>query len=606
MPSVINTNISSMNAQRNLTTSQSSLATSLQRLSSGLRINSAKDDAAGLAVTERFTTQIRGLNQAVRNANDGISLSQTGEGALAELTQNLQRIRELAVQSANATNSSSDRAALDLEVKQRLAEVDRIAGQTSFNGRKILDGSFGNATFQVGANVGETISVGLATSMRQNTIGAIATATSADLSSVINSTPTAGSYATGTITDFDFATVAATPTDSVASGAYTQAASNNAADAFQFKIDGVIVSDNLVGDATAAKLDTDLNAWLGTTAGAGYSKTGTFAAGDLVISRADGNDMTIATSFSDGVGSAAAAAGTTSGGTFAGAGFVGAHTGGTPEDATKNKVITIDGGANITLTSATQGELVTQLQAALNTQNNGAYTVSANAGVVTIAKTATGAGSAAPVIGGADAATFTTGGAATPGTDGATVTVANDLSIQLGASTAVNVANGTYSSSQSLVDAINTALAGNAYASLDSVNNTISINSAETVTITGATGLSTLGFSGTNVASGSLSATNVLDLAAANETIQRIDSALTSVSTLRSTFGAIQNRFESTISSLSATAENLTASRSRIQDTDFAAETAALTRGQILQQAGIAMLAQANAIPNQVLALLRG
>ncbi|MDX9740383.1 MAG: flagellar protein FlaB, partial [Gammaproteobacteria bacterium] len=138
MPQVINTNIASLNAQRNLNKTQSDLATSLQRLSSGLRINSAKDDAAGLAISERMTTQIRGINQAVRNANDGVSLAQTAEGALGELTNNLQRIRELAVQSANSTNSASDRAALDLEVQQRLAEIDRIATQTTFNGLKVL------------------------------------------------------------------------------------------------------------------------------------------------------------------------------------------------------------------------------------------------------------------------------------------------------------------------------------------------------------------------------------------------------------------------------------------------------------------------------------
>ncbi|MCU0937395.1 MAG: hypothetical protein MUF66_15400, partial [Gammaproteobacteria bacterium] len=171
MPQVVNTNIMSLNAQRNLNQSQSALSTSLQRLSSGLRLNSAKDDAAGLAISERFTTQIRGLNQAARNANDGISLAQTAEGALAEITNNLQRIRELAVQSANATNSASDRAALDAEVQQRLAEVDRIASQTSFNSQKILDGTFGSASFQVGANVGETINVGLSTSMRTTAIG---------------------------------------------------------------------------------------------------------------------------------------------------------------------------------------------------------------------------------------------------------------------------------------------------------------------------------------------------------------------------------------------------------------------------------------------------
>ncbi|MES2624426.1 MAG: flagellin, partial [Pseudomonadota bacterium] len=159
MPQVINTNIASLNAQRNLNKSQGALNTSLQRLSSGMRINSAKDDAAGLAISERFTAQIRGLNQAVRNANDGISLAQTAEGALGEVTNNLQRVRELAVQSANATNSNSDRAAMQQEVSQLISEIDRVAGQTNFNGVKLLDGSFSAQSFQVGANVGETIAI---------------------------------------------------------------------------------------------------------------------------------------------------------------------------------------------------------------------------------------------------------------------------------------------------------------------------------------------------------------------------------------------------------------------------------------------------------------
>src|SRR6201991_3500372 len=154
MPQVINTNVASLNAQRNLTTSQGQLATAWQRLSSGLRINSAKDDAAGLAISERFTSQIRGLNQAVRNSNDGISLAQTAEGALGEVTNNLQRVRELAVQSVNATNSASDRSAMQQEVSQLISEIDRVAGQTNFNGVKLLDGSFTSQAFQVGANVG--------------------------------------------------------------------------------------------------------------------------------------------------------------------------------------------------------------------------------------------------------------------------------------------------------------------------------------------------------------------------------------------------------------------------------------------------------------------
>ena len=147
MPQIINTNIASLTAQRNLNTSQNDLNTSLQRLSSGLRINSAKDDAAGLAISERFTTQIRGLNQAARNANDGISLAQTAEGDLAQITNNLQRVRELAVQSANATNSASDRAALQNEVSELIAEIDRVATSSSFNGVNLLDGSFASQQF---------------------------------------------------------------------------------------------------------------------------------------------------------------------------------------------------------------------------------------------------------------------------------------------------------------------------------------------------------------------------------------------------------------------------------------------------------------------------
>jgi len=158
MAQVINTNIASLNAQRNLNSSQSALHTSLQRLSSGLRINSAKDDAAGLAISERMTTQIRGLNQAARNANDGISLAQTAEGALSEVTNNLQRIRELAVQSANATNSASDRSALDAEVQTLIAEIDRVAADTTFNGVALLN-TAATLSFQVGANSGETVDV---------------------------------------------------------------------------------------------------------------------------------------------------------------------------------------------------------------------------------------------------------------------------------------------------------------------------------------------------------------------------------------------------------------------------------------------------------------
>src|SRR6218665_1576300 len=171
MAQVINTNTMSLNAQRNLSTSGNSLATTIQRLSSGLRINSAKDDAAGLAISKPFTTHIRGLDVAIRNANDGISLAQVAEGSLSEVGNNLQRIRELAVQASNATNSASDRAALNAEVKQLTAEIDRVAKQSDFNGTKLLDGTFTSQLFQVGANAGQAIAIDKVVNAKADSLG---------------------------------------------------------------------------------------------------------------------------------------------------------------------------------------------------------------------------------------------------------------------------------------------------------------------------------------------------------------------------------------------------------------------------------------------------
>src|SRR6476661_1139071 len=183
MSSVINTNIASLNTQRNLSSSQASLNTSIQRLSSGLRINSAKDDAAGLAIAERMNAQVRGLNVAARNANDGVSLAQTAEGSLGKIGDMVQRMRELAVQSSNATNSSSDRQALQQEVSQLKSEIDRVAGTTNFNGTKLLDGSFSAAKFQVGANAGEDITIASITNSQLAGMGVVNRATTQNATS---------------------------------------------------------------------------------------------------------------------------------------------------------------------------------------------------------------------------------------------------------------------------------------------------------------------------------------------------------------------------------------------------------------------------------------
>src|SRR5690606_33582795 len=250
--SVINTNVMSLNAQRNLTANSADLGTTIQRLSSGLRINSAKDDAAGLAISERFTTQIRGMDQAARNANDGISLAQTAEGALGEIGNNLQRIRELAVQSRNATNSSDDRAALQKEVDQLKSEIDRVADTTNFNGTKLLDGNFTRQSFQVGANQGETID--------------IAAITDANVAAL-------GSYQSLSV-------------DGAAATGFT------AIDAGDLTINGVDIGAVAAGtDAPgqAAALSTAINLL--------SSKTGVtaeVAAGGVKLSNIDGSDITIA------------------------------------------------------------------------------------------------------------------------------------------------------------------------------------------------------------------------------------------------------------------------------------------------------------------------
>jgi flagellin len=498
MPQIINTNIASLNAQRNLNRTQSDLAVSLQRLSTGLRINSAKDDAAGLAISQRMTTQITGLNQAVRNANDGVSLAQTAEGAMSELTNNLQRIRELAVQSANATNSASDRAALDLEVKQRLAEVDRIASQTSFNGLKVLDGSFGSATFQIGANVGETIQVtlGTDTSMRTSSLGAIAAATSGDLSAVISEATDAVANTSG------------------ASGTYTAVALTTG-QTFSLTVDGVSVfTHTAAGNETVAAQDIqdalDDTTVQGNLATAGITVSGTVAGGNLTFTQADGTAFNIVV----------ANAGTNG---FAGADFA----------------------------------------TGTNAVDNGA------------------AAAAAVEL------TLATG----------------DFSVQVGENDAVDIV-GTFSSLDELATAIS-SVGNGAIGTV--VGNTVKISAPEKVTLAGTEAQGSLDFAALeNDVSGSLDTVSVATADGANDAMLRVDSALTSVNTLRGTFGAMQNRFESTIANLSAVSENLSAARSRIMDADFAAETASMTRAQILQQAGVSILSQANSLPQMVLQLLQG
>jgi flagellin len=404
MAQIINTNILSLNAQRNLNSSQGALATSLERLSSGLRINSAKDDAAGLAISERFSTQIRGLNQAIRNANDGISFAQTAEGALSTVGDALQRIRELAVQSANDSNSASDRQALNNEVQQLVAEISRVANNTEFNGGRILDGSLQDLFFQVGANQGQTIAV----------------------SGVDSRATQLGS------------------TELVGENGLTQTQINDVG--ITGITDLVITLDDLVTDITA--------------------------------------DMTGVTTLEDAV-----------------------------------RVINAEIAERVAAGDDDAALIAdASLRASLQVNNDGTTTLAL-----------TGAFDA-------EGLDVVTGGVASLDTDPA-----------------------------STVDLIGTATAAQ-------VN---------------------------------LTEIDVTTREAATQALGAVDGALTQVNSLRAELGAVQIRFESTISNLSVSSENQSAARSRIRDADFAAETAELTRAQILQQAGISVLAQANASPQSVLALLQ-
>ena len=490
MPQVLNTNVASLTAQNNLNRSQSSLQTSLARLSSGLRINSAKDDAAGLAIASRMTSQINGLNQAARNANDGISLAQTAEGSLAAIGDNLQRLRELAVQSANATNSASDRASLDAEAQQLTSEITRVASQTQFNGLNLLDGSFSAQNFQVGANANQTISISSiadsrATGLGSNTLAAAGTAMGATTAAAAD---ISGGNGVAAQTNMTVATVNGGTT-----AAFTIAAKSDA-------------------KAIAAAINTNA-ANVGVTATASNSATlsGLSSAGTIGFTLG-------------GTGSAAISAVVTD-----------------PTDLTA-LVGAINGASGTTKVTAT-------------------FTTAGAKDSITLTSSD---GSDISILNYADSATA---GNQTATFSGVTLTEAgNDSSIRTG-SVALSSSKGAIT------------LAGGAQATVFN-SMTSSFSSVASMSLT--------------------SASN------AQSAIAVLDASLAQVNSTRADLGAYQNRFQSAISNLQTNSENLSASRSRITDTDFAAETANLTKSQILQQAGTAMLAQANALPNNVLTLLRG
>jgi flagellin len=450
----------------------------MERLSSGLRINSAKDDAAGLGITDRMTSQVRGLNQAVRNAGDAISLAQTAEGAMQESTNILQRMRELAIQSANDSNSALDRANLQKEVAQLQQELTRIANNTTFNGKNILDGSFSAAKFHVGSEANETISV---------SVGSI---TSADL----------GAY------NLDGGSMTA---------ATAAAANTNAGDSNGLTITGTL----------------------------GTANTATIAANATASTVADA----------------------------------------------VNAITSSTGVTASALTTATLGTLSAAGTVSFTLGNN-------NGGSAAVTATMTSTSDLGALADAINAVAATTGTTATE--SGGTITLTNengdDISITAfthGTATATMAYTGASGSADTLT--------GNG-TDASTVGGQVTFTSSSTFSVEAATTIHDAAVTFSNVSS-----IDVGTQSGSNSAIDVIDGALQYISDARADLGAIQNRLEATISNLSNISENVSAARSRVQDADFAAETSNLTRTQILQQAGVAMLTQANAQPQLVLSLLQ-
>ena len=635
MAQVINTNIMSLNAQRNLNTSGTNLATSIQRLSSGLRINSAKDDAAGLAISERFSTQIRGMNQAARNANDGISLAQTAEGALTEIGNNLQRIRELSVQSRNATNSDSDRQALNAEVQLLKAEIQRVAEQTNFNGTKLLDGTFQAQSFQIGADQGQTIDIAQIANANIKSLGnwnqvdTAATATST--TPVAEGTRTVtGAALTGVTTGGSGGTAGTSGTASFdATTLLADFSTDNAS--FTVTVDGgtpvTVTLDadySSDGAALAAAIQTALD-------GDSVDATAAFdsASGKITItsgSTGTTSHVVVGGFDADPDGDSTDAPVTALPSVTAAAGTAGTPaTGGTTTfGATAAGEFSINGVEIVSAGGATATAGVDALVTAINGNNDPALAnitasnvngrlqlVDSTGAAVTIAGSAqANAGMTAATRSDKATQNFTSGSFTLTGTKGSAtinfgkasnaaqrasdlVKAINNQSYNTGVSASLD-AQGNLALSSSLGD-FTVAAVG---------TGTAAENEAALTKATGLTAGETSNFEAGDATTG-FASLDISTTLGADNALAAMDAALQTVNSARADLGAIQNRFTSTVANLNSSSENLSAARSRIRDTDYAAETAELTRTQILQQAGTAMLAQANQTSQNVLSLLR-
>jgi flagellin len=555
MAQVINTNSLSLLTQNNLNKSQSSLNTAIQRLSSGLRINSAKDDAAGQAIANRFTANIKGLSQAQRNANDGISLAQTTEGALAEVNNNLQRIRELAVQSANGSNSDADKASIQAEITQRLSEIDRTSAQTDFNGVKVLSSSASKLGVQVGANDGERISINLE-EISSKTLG---------LSGFnVDGTGTKNSAASST----DLAVSGFSKSGAVsANGTQTYTRTYGASDAAK-------ASDVFAGVANGGTVTATASTIVYTksTANNNYSfgETGRSNANSIASLKPPAGGSVTATVT---IGSKSQ--------------DVKIDSNGAITDANDGSALYLDATKNLTKTgsASTLATLTDLTDAAKGMQVGDRITIGGASGTVYTAAAANAFNVTNDKITDAALQTKLSGLASTIDQDGAGGTTGDNYTVA--------VTTGAV-----------TMTTGGATANID-LNGKLTANTAETL-FANSNGSVTNAFAETIYANaGKLTTKAVSNATATADPLKALDAALAKVDGLRGSLGAVQNRFDSVISNLGTTITNLSSSRSRIEDADYATEVSNMTRANILQQAGTSVLAQANQTTQGVLSLLR-
>ncbi len=568
----VNTNITSLGVQKNLNKASDALSQSMNRLSSGLKINSAKDDAAGMQIANRLNNQVKGLNVAIANANNGVSIAQTAEGAMQESTNTLQRLRELALQAANGDKSDADRVSLQQEFTAKVGELNRIASTTTFGGRNLLDGSFSNVAFQIGANANETISFGMTD---------------------ISSTALKGNYKEAAVNGTAMSGLAATATGSVLGTATVKggaaAQATVVTDAFTINGTEITLAAGAAGSPAGAAAVTAINA---ETANTGVTATAD-AAG--VVTLTSKNAITLG---------ASATAGATDG--LAKLGLAAGVTAGTGTPPTGTTTMGVVGGISVNGTSVgwTAADTMSTVLASIA----GAAGAGATATLVDGRVKVTSGGGEDIKLANTSAGSLSQLGLSA-GTTQAKLTA--DTSIDVNG---VEVKFKKGDTSDAIVSSINSASTG--VQASKNADGTLNLFADKDITIkdgSAGTGLAALGLTavaaaGTKTAvtmETSVSDLNILTAASSQQAIQALDDAMQQIDSQRSQLGAVQNRFASTVANLQSISQNSSAAKGRVEDADFASEAAELTKQQTLQQASTAILSQANQLPSSVLKLLQ-